>query len=132
MAIPGKLGGKRLTDELRKLAAEAVTITDDGTPVTREQQLSAMIWKQALGWTEQVRDQDGNLVERVHPPVAWCQQFLFERMEGRAPNAMPDAEGGVRATDKVRDLAKQRLNALVKVPAGKTSTPPVHKPKDKI
>lgn len=127
--LPGRVTGKRLTDELRKLAAEAVTITDDGTPVTREQQLSAMIWKQALGWTEQVRDQDGDLQERVHPPVAWCQQFLFERMEGRAPNAMPDAEGGVRATDKVRELAKQRLNGLVKVSSVKTSAPPIHRPK---
>lgn len=125
--LPGRLGGKKLTEELRKLAAEAYTITDDGTPLSREQALSALIWKQALGWTEEVRDENGDRREVIHPPVAWCQQFLFERMEGKAVAAQPEDAGGIRAADKVRDLAKQRVNALAA--AAKKSGPPVHKPK---
>lgn len=123
--VPGKLYGKHLTEELRKLAVEAVDITPDGDPITRQQKLARMIWNYALGWSEKLRDADGNLVEKIHPPVAWAMQYLYERMEGRAPNAMPESEAGIKATDKVRELAKQRLNALL----GKKPGPPVHVPK---
>jgi hypothetical protein len=37
----------------------------------------------------------------------------------------PDNEGGMKAADKVRDLAKQRVNALAAASAG---GPPKHKP----
>lgn len=124
----GRLGGKALTSELRKLANEATTITDDGTPVTREQQLAVMIWRQALGWTEDTRDEMGNAVTKKHPPVAWCQQFLFERMEGKAPVASTENDGGMKAADKVRQLAKDRINALSIAKAG-VGGPPKHKPK---
>lgn len=124
-AIPGKLGTRALTGELKKLAAEAHTITDDGTPITREQALAEMIWRQALGWIEVIRDDEGNRKEIPHPPVAWCQQFLFERMEGKAPIATVDETGGIKAADKVRQLSKDRINKL----AAATSGPPKHKPK---
>ena len=126
MPQPNKLGGKRLTEELRKLAAEAVSIDDNGDPITREQALSLLIWQQALGWEEKVRDEHGSLQVVKHPPVAWAQQFLWERMEGKAPVAQAEAEGHVKAKDKVDALARNRLNAM----AGKTpSGPPPHKPK---
>lgn len=129
MAISGtqKLGGKRLTDELRKLAVEAITIDDAGNPRTREQVLSEMIWRQALGWEEKVRNDDGVLKTVKHPPVAWCQQFLWERMEGKATPAQAESGDGIRALDKVRELARDRLNGLVKKPVA--SGPPSHKAK---
>ena len=123
---PKKLGGKRLTDELRKLAVEAVSIDDEGNPITREATLAALIWKQALGWEEKVRDENGNLQSIFHPPVAWCQQFLYERMEGKAPVATADPEGHVKAKDRVSDLAKNRLNAM----SGKTGGPPKYTPNE--
>jgi hypothetical protein len=89
--------------------------------------LAEMIWRQALGWKETKRDEHGNRIEIDHPPVAWTQQFLWERLEGRAAPAVQEQEAGIRAVDRVRDLAKQRLNALVS-PA-KKSPPPVHTPK---
>lgn len=125
MSAPGKMGGKRLTDELRKLAVQVHTVMDDGTQVTREEALAELVWKYALGHTEKVRDINGDLVEKAHPPVAWAMQYLFERMEGKAPNAMPDSEGGIKALDKVRSLTLKRLNDM----AGKKSGPPAHKPK---
>jgi len=121
--VPGKFGTRALTGELRKLASEAVTITDDGTPVTREQLLAQMIWRQALGWIEKVRDDNGNLQDVKHPPVAWCQQFLFERTEGKAPLASQDERTGMKAADKVRELSKDRINNLSKIASG----PPAHK-----
>lgn len=124
MAQPNKLGGKRLTEELRKLAVEAYTIDNEGNPVTREGALAALIWRQALGWEEKTRDAYGNQQIVSHPPVAWCQQFLYERMEGKAPVATAEAGDGIKAVDKVRKLAKDRLNALVEPKPG----PPTHKP----
>lgn len=125
MAI-GRLGSKALTGELRKLASEAVSITDDGTLVTREQLLAQMIWRQAMGWTEEVRDDEGNLIKKYHPPVAWCQQFLYERIEGKSQVVQPDNETGIKAADKVRELARDRVNAMATAKAG---GPPKHTPK---
>jgi hypothetical protein len=122
---PGKFGTRALTGELRKLASEAITIEDDGTPVTREQMLAQMIWRQALGWVEKVRDDDGNLQEVRHPPVAWCQQFLFERTEGKAPQATQDERTGLKAADKVRELSKQRINTLSSIAKGPPTKPKV-------
>ena len=127
MAAPGKLGIKSLTAELRKLAVEAHTVKDDGTPVTREAALADMIWKLALGWTETTRDENGNLKTVVHPPVAWAMQYCFERLEGKAPISATENEGGVRAADRVRQLAKDRLNQIAAtLVVGK---PPKHVPK---
>ena len=114
---PGKLGGKALTDELRKLAVEVHTVTDDGTPVTREQALAQMIWRQALGWEEIVVDDNGNRKKIPHLPVAWCQQFLFERTEGKSAIAAPEEGTRISAAEKVRDLSKQRLNKMAAISA---------------
>jgi hypothetical protein len=124
----GKIGGKALTGELRKLASEVHTSDAHGNAITKEQALSDLIWKQALGWEEVTRDEMGNLVKVLHKPVAWAQQYLFERLEGKAPIAMPDNDGGMKAADKVRQLAKDRINARAVASAG-IGKPPKHKPK---
>lgn len=128
---PGILGSRALTTELRKLGAEVVTVSDDGTQLTREEVLADLIWKQALGWTEKIveRDKDGNRSERElrHNPVAWAQQYLFERMEGKAPQALVEEGTGIKASEKVRDLARQRINTLSKIASG----PPLPKPPPK-
>lgn len=127
MPVQGRFGGKALTGELRKLAQEVHTSAPDGTPITKEQALADLIWKQALGWEEVLRDENGSLTKKVHTPVAWAQQFLWERMEGKAPVAIAENEGGMKAADKVRSLAKDRVNALAaKAAIGK---PPSYKPK---
>jgi hypothetical protein len=123
----GRLSSKALTGELRRLAVEVIPSNDPSVleGQTREQLLADLIWKQALGWTEITRDDEGTLLKKVHPPVAWAQQYLFERIEGKAPVATADVDGGMKAADKVRELARDRINALTAVKAG----PPSHKPK---
>lgn len=124
----GRVSGKALTNHLRTLSEEAFTIDDNGTPVTRAQRLAELIWKTALGHTEEYRDDSGTLVKRYHPPASWAAQYLFERMEGRAPVSMPENEGGLKASDKVRELAKQRLNQRALAVAGVASIPPNYRP----
>jgi hypothetical protein len=116
----GRIGGKALTAELRKLAAQAVSVDDDGNPVTREMRLADLIWKQALGYTETLRDEMGTETKREHTPVAWAQQFLWDRLEGKSPVAAVDNEGSMKASDKVRQLAKDRINGIAAkvVPSG--------------
>lgn len=110
-----KFAGAALTRELRKLAVEFIDTEPDGTPITREQKLAKMIWDLALGHTEKVRDENGTMQERYFPPVAWAQQFLFERVEGKAAQAAPEEGDRIKAVDKVRELSRQRLNKLAEV-----------------
>lgn len=113
-----KLGSKALSAELAKLAQEAAGSAPDGTPITNEQKLAKLIWQQALGWVELVKDDDGKLKQKIHPPVSWCQQFLYERLEGKAPIAAPDNSSGLKASEKVSKLAKDRVNQLAVSAAG--------------
>lgn len=103
--------GKALTENLRKLAIEVHTSDPNGDVVTREMALARLIWNYALGWEEMTRDDLGNPKRVVHPPVAWAMQYLFERIEGKAPIATAEQTSGLRAVDKVRQLAKDRLNS---------------------
>lgn len=125
MSKSSLLTNAALTAELRKLADEVVDIDPAGSPITRRMILAKQIWDQAIGWVERTRDDNGTLVEIKHKPIGWCQQFMWERLEGRAVVAAPETGGGVRAADKVRGLARERLNALAK----KVSGPPPHRPK---
>lgn len=124
-------GGRALTTELKKLAAQVHTISDDGTQLTRAEVLADLIWKMALGWTEKIetRDADGNrkIREEYHPPVAWAMQYVFERTEGKAAPMVMEEQTGMRAAEKVRELAKQRINSLSK----SVLRPPVPLPKKK-
>ncbi len=128
-----ELRGLTQADLARELGADKSVVSRwfNGTSPSQEWQerLAELIWKQALGYVEEVRNEEGTLTKVVHKPVAWAQQYLFERMEGKAAIAAPDASVGMRAADKVRALAKDRLNRIAEtVTAPKASRPPVHKP----
>lgn len=108
-----KFNNSALTKELRARATVVHTITDDGTPITREQALTEWIWKQALGWVEVIRDDHGNRKEIRHEPVGRWAEFVFERLEGKAaPASASDTTERVSAADKVRELSRERLNKL--------------------
>lgn len=116
-----KFIGKSLRAELRKLASEISDQVDEaGDPLTNDQVLARMIWRQAKGWTEVIRDDNGNKKEIVHPPVAWAQQFIYLQVDGKVPEASPDDTQGIRAVDKVSELAAERLNNIT----GKVIKPP--------
>ena len=117
---------RALTTEVRKLAEEAFSVTDDGTPLTRAEALARLLWNLALGYKEKVRDDSGTMKEVSHPPIAWAAQYLYERLEGRPQTAIAEDETRVKAAEKVRELSKQRLN---KMAAAVVVGPPVHKPK---
>lgn len=109
-AVPksGRLSTKTLTSELRKLADQMHTIDDEGNPITNEAALAQLVWKMALGYVE--KDEQGK--ETYHKPAAWAIQYIYERMDGKVPQAIAEEETRVKAAEKVRSMAKERINAL--------------------
>lgn len=122
MSVAGKLNGKALTTFLRSMAIEEITV--EGKTITREERLAQLIWQQALGHAEETRDDEGNIKLVEHKPAAWAQQFLWERIEGKAPVAAAEPTGNLRALDKIRELAKERINSVAKTRSG----PPSYRP----
>lgn len=111
MAVP-KYQGKALTNYLRKLAMEAETMTDEGEPLTKAELLASVLWKKALGWTEEKLDADGVSKEVVHAPEAWAIQLIYDRLEGRVAQSIPDTSEKRKVSERVSDLSKRRINDL--------------------
>lgn len=127
-----KVNPRALTKHLQSLGAEAHTMLDDGTPITREEALARLLWNMALGYTEKTLNDEGHWVETYHKPVAWAMQAVWDRREGKVPTAIGEDENRVKASDRVRDLAKARLNSLALAAAGpEKKGPPSYKPRSK-
>ena len=122
----------QLSRKLREFAALPHTTDEDDNILDKGEALALSLWNHALGWKEnKERRVNGEMIieEVIHPPAAWAMQVVYDRLEGRTPQSIPD-EGGKRTAAKVvRELAVNRLNAKVKVP--KKSGPPVMPPRVK-
>jgi len=125
---PGKINQKALTAALRAMSGQAIDIEPNGTPITRYEKLAALIWEGAIGGEKTERDEEGTLRRVIVKPVAWMQQFIFERLEGKAQPAAAEDEGRIKASDRVRELARERINKLTLKHAGVPKGPPKHRP----
>jgi hypothetical protein len=129
MGKPKRYSSKELTNHLREMAAEAHDMMDDGSVLTRGEALALLLWRKALGYTEKRVDDEGTETEVYHEPASWAIQLVYERMEGRTPQAITEDEQRIKAADRVRDLAKSRLNSLAQkatavAPDDSTKKPP--------
>lgn len=108
-----KMAADEFLAGLLEIAAEAVDIRDDGTPVTNREKLQRALWAAAVGHDEVLRDDQGNQRTLHHRPASWAIQMLHDLILGK-PTAMSDpmTAGGIKATEKVRELVKERVNAL--------------------
>jgi len=93
---------RQLTQHIRDLANEAETMLDDGTVLTKAELMARLIWKSALGWA----DENGE----VHPPATWAITLIYDRMEGKVPQAIVDETATPSAAEKVGELAREQLN----------------------
>lgn len=111
-----------------RLGAEPIEM--DGEMYTRDEALAMYLWKMALPRTEQVMDQrTGSYSAKTFDPEKWAIELLMDRKEGKSPNAVADDHAGPRVSDKVRDIAANRINALAqKVTKG----PPKFVPKETL
>ncbi len=103
----------QLTKHLSALAAEIETSDADGNLITRAEMLAMVVWKKALGWTDPAKTQGDVVItkEVIHKPESWAIQLIYERIEGKAPQAISDEKGRLTAAEKVGELVRAKLNA---------------------
>jgi hypothetical protein len=135
--MAAKYNGRALSKHLNLVGLELHSADAEGNPITNEEALARLLWNMALGYEEMTRNEEGTMTRVVHKPVAWAIQYIYDRKEGRAAPTVLEDEGRMKAAEKVRDLAKARLNGLAVSAAGPVSTPaekkgpPKFKPKKK-
>lgn len=115
--------GTILTRLLRDSLREVVDVAPDGTQITRAEHRRNILNRLADGYVETVKDDNGKVTKIKHPPVAWAIQYCMDRTDGKVAQAAPEVNEGIKAADKVRQLAKDRVNSLVKS-APKPAGPP--------
>ncbi len=116
-----KVNTRELTNFLREMAAdlhETRLMDDELVYITQGEALAELIFKRALGWWEEIEEPGptpGSIVKRRlwHRPEASAQYFIWDRLEGKSPQALPDDKGGMTTADKVSELARKRINDLV-------------------
>jgi len=118
---------RQLTKHLRELAAEAHDWSEEDGVITKGEALAKLLWKKALGYKEKTVDDEGNEKEVYHPPASWAIQLVYDRMEGKTPQAITEDDTRISAADRVRDLAKARLNSLASKAATVPPPPPTHR-----
>lgn len=103
---------RELTKHLRELAADIHDMTAEGDVLTKGQALARLLFQKALGYTEKKIDDEGKESLVVHKPEAWAIQLIYDRIEGKIPQAVVEDETRVKAAERVRELATQRINAV--------------------
>lgn len=121
--------GRELTKFLRNLAMDVEDIQPDGEPITKAESLARTLWKKALGWKEMKMEAGRGMVETVHPPESWAIQMIYERLEGKVPQAATDEGTKLTAAERVGELARNRINSLVGSPAAPRKLPPPKLPR---
>lgn len=102
-----------LTHHLRLLAREVHDVSKkNGDPITRAEALAKLLWDKALGYESQERNDMGAVVTVTHRPESWAIQLLYDRLEGRVPNAPEEDNDRPRALENLRRVARERANAI--------------------
>lgn len=127
----GAYSSRQLTQHLRELASDIHEMDEGGELFTKGQALAKLVFDKALGHEEKQIDDDGKEKMVYHKPEAWAIQLIWERMEGKAPQATPDDKKTLTAASKVGDLVKARINSLSEAAAAlPDSSGPVDLPQD--
>lgn len=132
MATPKKYNSRELTNHLRELAAEAHDMTAEGDLLTKGEALARLLFQKALGFSEEIVDDEGFRSVLLHKPEPWAIQLIYDRIEGKTPQAITEDESRIKAADKVRALVAQRLNSVTDSLVSQIKGPPPFKKKVKI
>lgn len=105
--------GKLLSSFIRQIAEEHTELVKD--PRTGEDRmgskaeaLARLIWKKALGYTEQ-RVEGDKLTDIFHHPDKYLMSLLFDRMEGRAPMTIGEGDEKISVAERVSEQGKKRI-----------------------
>ena len=106
--------GMLLSQFIRSIAlekTELVKIDGEDQMATKAEALARLVWKKALGYTEQ-KAEEGSLIDYYHAPDKTMIGLLWDRMEGRAPLMNPEKGNKRTIADKVSEQGKKRSNKI--------------------
>lgn len=102
---------KLISKYLEEIARENDAFIDDGEGGrmgTKAEALSRLIWKHALGYTE---EDPKTGVTIIHPPSLSHLKILLDRIEGRVTDVSV-TKAGKSLADRVKDTTKSKLNKM--------------------
>ena len=106
--------GRLLSEHLRKIAQEETELvkgtSNDDRMITKAEALARLMFKLALGWTEE-NFKDGK--KKVHNPSAGMIALIWDRIEGRSVPLVGDGKQGRTLPNKVSEESKNRLNRMI-------------------
>ncbi len=109
--------GKLLSSYIRQIAEEETEVvkdpkTGDDRMASKAEGLARLIWKKALGYTEQ-KVESGKLVDYYFHPDKYLMGLLFDRMEGRAPLNVGEGDEKITVAERVSEQGKKRINNIL-------------------
>jgi hypothetical protein len=111
-----KISPRDLTRHLREEAAliHDTELDDDGNVIyiNKAEQLGRVVWRKALGWVEECIKDDGTIEKKDHPPQQWAITLIFDRVEGKAAQSVPDEMSRISVADKVSEISKNQISSL--------------------
>lgn len=112
MEQTGKISKKIVSEQLRKHGAQIYGALPDGTSITRAEALSELLWRKALGYEEEITDDEGNRKTVKVEPQSWAIQCVVDRLEGKPVSLVEVAEESIMVQDKITTILKDQMNAL--------------------
>ena len=108
--------GKLLSAFVRQIAeekTEMVVDPDSGEDrmATKAEALARLIWRKALGWTEQ-RIENGVPIDYYHHPDKSLMGLLFDRIEGKAPLTIGEGDEKITVAERVSEQGVKRINEI--------------------
>ena len=107
--------GLILSALMRDIAEEETELggsIDDPKMISKAEALARLIWKRGLGWVEQIKNDDHQVVEVIHQPDRVYVAMLLDRLEGRVAAVEPGKKEKRTVADKVGEQNKKRLNEI--------------------
>jgi len=107
--------GVILSSLLRNIAEEETEFLKvpggDDRMITKAEALARLVWKKALGYTEQ-HTVNSELVDITYQPDRVYAAMLFDRLEGRVAAVEPGKKEKRTVADRVGEQNKKRLNNI--------------------
>lgn len=121
-----KYTARELTTQLKMVAMECDTTDVGGDLITNAEVLARMIWKKALGYTEEVEAADGRPYNKTYTSASWAIQLILERLEGKVASVAEADSDRITVADKVGELAVNLVNSVTAdAMAGGNGPPPL-------
>lgn len=104
---------KRLvSQELKKLMSQICDVDPDGTPITHARKIAVLMVNRAIGYTEEVVDDNGTRRRMRYEPDPEFIKICLDRYEGKVPQYQEEEVEAITTNERVTEMLKERLNAV--------------------